>query len=378
MSAGQRVGIIANTSWNILNFRLGLIKALKDNGYQIFIMAPKDEHSANLEQLGYEIHYVNKLSRKGTNPLVDILLIIELARLYKKLNLNFVLQYTIKPNIYGSIASFFSGVYAISTVTGLGYVFLSNGISSKIAKMLYRISLRFSHVVFFQNSDDKELFEINRLVPVSKSRLVNGSGIDTEYYYPAYCQEINTENKKESTTFLMISRLLQDKGVYEFITASKNIRQKYPQTEFIILGDYDEGNPTSINQDDIQLWKNEKIIQLQGFKKNTRDFICQSDVVVLPSYREGIPRVILEAFAMGKPSITTDAPGCKHVVDHNENGLICKVRDEKSLYDAMETFILLSGTEKIKMGINARKKAEEVYSIGQIVKTYLSVLSSIR
>ncbi|MCO5248811.1 MAG: glycosyltransferase family 4 protein [Chitinophagales bacterium] len=368
----KKIGIIANTSWNILNFRLGLIEALKSNHYQVVIMAPEDEHSITLKEMGYDIQFVKRLSRKGTNPFADFLLAIELTLLYRKLHLDFVLQYTIKPNIYGSIAGLLAGKKVISTVTGLGYVFLNKSIGSKIAKLLYRIALRFSYMVFFQNSDDKALFEETGLVPKSKSRLVNGSGIDIHYFHPDFCKGFQKDADK--TNFLMIGRLLKDKGVYEFISACKMLREKYPNTEFTVLGDYDEGNPTAVDPDDIKKWQDENIVQLPGFKKNTRDYICKADVVVLPSYREGIPRVILESFAMGKPSITTNVPGCKHVVDDNVNGLLCNVKDEIDLFKKMEGFVLLSASKKKEMGENARKKAENVYATEQIVKVYLSII----
>ncbi|MCO5229944.1 MAG: glycosyltransferase family 4 protein [Chitinophagales bacterium] len=371
----KKIGIIANTSWNILNFRLGLIHALKQAGHQIIIIAPNDEHSAELDRLGFNIQYVKGLSRKGTNPLIDLLLIFELAKIYRQSKLDIVLQYTIKPNIYGSIAGFLTRIKTISTVTGLGYVFLNNGLSSSIAKILYKIAFKFSHLVYFQNADDKALFEQSGLVSIRKSRLVNGSGIDTDFYHPNYCDSI--PKNSGVTTFLMIARLLKDKGVYEYITAAKNIAIKYSDTRFILLGDTDIGNPAAVPEKDIELWKEENIIEILGFKKNTRYYICQADAVVLPSYREGIPRVILEAFAMGKPCITTDAPGCRHTVDHTINGLICKVADAKDLENKIEEFILMNVEEKRKMGENARYKALNTYSIDFIAKEYLTLLDSL-
>lgn len=371
----KKIGIIANTSWNILNFRLGLIKALQKEGHEVVIMAPYDEHSEELHRLGFKVNYVKGLSRKGTNPIKDIFLILELARLYKRLELDLVLQYTIKPNIYGSLAGFLVRKKTVSTVTGLGYIFLNEGLSSKIGKILYRIAFKFSHLVFFQNSDDKALFEELGLVSKDKSRLIHGSGIDTNEYHPNYCSEIPKDHSK--TTFLMIARLLKDKGVYEFVEAAKRMKSKYEDVEFLLLGDQDLGNPAAVSEQDILQWKKENIIQILGFKKNTKDYICQSDVVVLPSYREGIPRVILESFSMGKPSITTDAPGCKHTVDHMKNGLICKVADADDLYHKMEMFYMMPKDQKERFGVAARSKSLEVYSIDIIVNHYLNIVESV-
>ncbi|MCO5232505.1 MAG: glycosyltransferase family 4 protein [Chitinophagales bacterium] len=371
----KRIGIIANTSWNLLNFRLGLIRAIEQAGHKIVLIAPKDEHSQELERLGFHVQYVKGLSRKGTNPLADLLLIFELAKIYRNLKLDVVLQYTIKPNIYGSIAGYLTGITTICTVTGLGYVFLNKGISSTIAKVLYQFAFKFSHLIYFQNADDKLLFEQTGLVSIHKSRLVNGSGIDTNYFHPNFCNTIHKE--KGITTFLMIARLLKDKGVYEYISAAKNIAVKYHNSRFILLGDQDNGNPAAVNEKDIELWKEENIIEITGFKKNIREYICQADAVVLPSYREGIPRVILEAFAMGKPCITTDAPGCRHTVDDKINGLICKVADSKELEIKLEDFILMKEEEKTLMGNNARQKALNTYSIDLIAKEYLTLIDNL-
>lgn len=371
----KKIGIVANTSWNILNFRLGLIKAIQKAGHEVYIIAPYDEHSEELVQQGLNVHYVKGLSRKGTNPFKDLLLIFELAKIYRQLQLQLVLQYTIKPNIYGSIAGFLTGKKTVSTVTGLGYIFLNEGFSSTVGKWLYRFAFKFSHLVYFQNADDKQLFEDLKLVSTKKSRLIHGSGIDTEYYHPDYCS--NFQKDATSTTYLMIARLLKDKGVYEFVEAAKKLRSQYPDTKFLLLGDQDLGNPAAVSENDIQEWKNEQIVEILGFKKNTRDYICQSDVVVLPSYREGIPRVILESFAMGKPSITTNAPGCKHTVDHMVNGLICNVADAEDLYRKMEDFYNMPLEDKNRLGIAARNKSLEIYSIDIIVTTYLNIIDSI-
>lgn len=371
----KKIGIIANTSWNILNFRLALIKSIQKSGHQIIIMAPEDEHTSELKNQGFEVHSVKGLSRKGTNPFKDLMLIFELARLYSKLNVDIVFQYTIKPNIYGSLAGWLAGKKTISTVTGLGYIFLNEGISSKIGKMLYKIAFKFTHLVFFQNSDDKQLFEDLGLVSREKSRLIHGSGIDTEYFHPDYCS--SKEKNSNTTTYLMIARLLKDKGVYEYMEAAKMMREKYPASEFLLLGDLDVGNPAAISEEEVLRWKKEKNVEILGFKKNTRDYICQSDVVVLPSYREGIPRVILESFAMGKPSITTDAPGCKHTVDDHINGLICKVANANDLFLKMEEFYLLSHIERKKMGEAARKKTLDLYSINIINNTYINIIQNI-
>jgi len=373
----QRIGIIANTSWNILNFRMGLIHALKNAGHEVFIIAPQDKHTNEIIETGHEVTIVKGLARKGTNPLKDLLLVAELAGIYQKLKLNIVLQYTIKPNIYGSLAGVMTGVKTISTVTGLGYVFINNGASSTIAKLLYKLAFNFSDKIFFQNEDDRALFVNEKLVKSEKSEVIPGSGIDTDFYHPSYCIPLEPKEPKKGFTFLMIARLLKDKGVYEYMKAAENIKKAYPETIFLLLGDQDEGNPAGVSSEDIKVWKQENNVKLLGFDKNTRKYICKSDAVVLPSYREGIPKVILESFAMGKPCITTDAPGCRHTVDDNINGLICKVADAEDLERNILKFMKSPLEVRVSMGREARNKATNTFSTSIIVKKYLDLISKL-
>lgn len=355
---------------------MGLITALQSAGHEVFIIAPLDKHTKELTEAGHQLTIVKGLSRKGTNPFRDILLVAELTTIYRQLKLDVVLQYTIKPNIYGSLAGFMTGVKTISTVTGLGYVFLNNGASSSIAKMLYKLAFIFSDKIFFQNEDDRTLFVKERLVKSKKTEVIPGSGIDTEFYHPSYCEQ--TAVKEEGKfTFLMIARLLKDKGVYEYMEAARNIRKVYPETTFLLLGDQDEGNPAAVSSDDIVLWKSENNVKMLGFDKNTRKYICKSDAVILPSYREGIPKVILESFAMGKPCITTDAPGCRHTVDHDVNGLICKVADADDLERNILKFMGSPLEVRSQMGIEARNKATSTFSTNIIVKKYLQLLADL-
>lgn len=372
MKKHLKIGVVANTSFNILNFRMGLIKALLQNGYDVVIIAPEDEHTAQLKASGIPFFPIKGLSRKGSNPIKDLMLAIEFFFIYRKLNLNVALQYTIKPNIYGSLGGFLAGVKTVSTVTGLGYVFLNKGLTSTIAKWLYKIAFTFTGKVLFQNQDDYQLFVNEGLVKVDKADVVPGSGIDTQFFHPDFCKKQTKDG--HSTSFVMIARLLIDKGLREYIEAARLVKKVQADAHFVLAGDLDQGNPAGIKKEELDAWIKEGVIDYRGFQKDTRAVICAADAVVLPSYREGMPRVILEGMSMGKPCITTDTPGCRDTIVNGESGFLCKVADAPSLADSLLKFVNLTTDERSQMGRKSRMRAENEYSIERVTSEYLSLL----
>ncbi len=374
MTKPLHIGIVANTAFNIYNFRLGLIKALQQEGHKVVAIAPMDTYTPMLKENNIEFIEVHNLARKGTNPLNDFKLMNEFRRIYKQQKLDVVLQYTIKPNIYGTLAARLTNTHSICTVTGLGYTFLNAGIASKVAQRLYRLAFSFADKVLFQNTDDLEIFVSNKLVSRQKTQIVPGSGIDTVSFSPDFCAP-----KKEDgiIRFLMIGRLLKDKGVYEYAEAARQLLKENQNVEFHLLGEIDNDNPSAIKKEELDAWIKDGIIQYHGYAKDTRPYICNSDCVVLPSYREGMPRVILEGMAMGKPCITSDAPGCKDAVTDGETGFICKTADAASLADVFSKFISMDNTYKNQIGINARKRAESVFSQKAVNMIYLNLLSNL-
>lgn len=373
----QHIGISANTAFNLYNFRLGLIKALQNAGYKVFAIAPYDEYADKLIAEDIPFIEVKQLARKGTNPFQDFLLMNEYRKIFKKNKIDIVLQYTIKPNIYGTLAAVFTNTKTICTVTGLGYTFLNDSLSNKIAHRLYKLSFGKANIVLFQNADDLQLFLEKGLVQKDKAGVVNGSGIDTDYFYPEFCKDkINNEQQKQ-TAFLMVARLLKDKGVYEYITAATKILSENKNAVFHLLGALDDGNPAAIKKQELEDWINSGIIIYHPHTHDIRSYYCDADCVVLPSYREGMPRVLLEAMAMGKPCITTDAPGCKDAVVEDNTGFICNTADSVSLASCMRNFINLNIEYKNQLGINARKRAINEYSITHIVKFYFDLIKKV-
>lgn len=363
----KKIAIVINTSWNIYNFRLGLLNALKKEGHEIICIAPKDDYSKKLEEFGFEYYNIN-INNKGTNPIEDTKLIFDFYKIYKKINPDVILQYTIKPNIYGSIAARLLGKKVISNISGLGTVFLNDNFSSKIARWLYKISL-VKNEVFFQNHEDKNLFINHGLVKEKQTDMLPGSGINVNFYKPF---EKNIQNK--NLTFMFIARLVKDKGISEFIEAIKIIKQKFPNIQFKLLGSLYPGNPTAIKETELNSWIKDGLVNYLGHSDDVKTEILKVDCVVLPSYREGLSRVLLEAASLAKPIITTNTPGCKDVVDDNINGFLCEVKNSNDLAQQIEKMINLSQEERVSMGKKGREKIIKEFDEKIVIKKYMNII----
>lgn len=365
-----KIALVANTSWNIYNFRAGLVDFLLSQNCQIAVIAPKDDYTSKI--LLWNVDYRSvRLENKSTNPISDLQFYFELLRLYRQIQPDVVLHFTIKPNIYGTFACRMLQIPCINNVSGLGTTFLHKNFASYTAQLLYRIAFRFANRVFFQNQDDMDLFLQKRLVKIQLCDLLPGSGVNLQRFQP-----MPTLAKKEFV-FLIIARLIYDKGIREFVEASKIVRKLYPNTVFRLIGDFenDPQNPLNISPKEIESWK--KDIEYLGKQEDVRPFIAQADVVVLPSYREGIPRSLLEAAAMAKPLIATNVPGCKEVVKEGKNGFLCKVRDAQSLAEAMKKMLNLSETERYQMGIVSRSIAETYFDEKIVFHKYWQAIQEV-
>ena len=368
---GKTIAIVINTAWNIFNFRRGLLEALQKDGYRIVTIAPLDNYASKLEALGFEYHNID-INNKGTNPLEDVLLVRAFYKLYKRIQPDVLLHYTIKPNIYGTTAARLAGIPVISNISGLGTVFLDHGLSSKMARLLYKGALRFPAKVFFQNAEDQALFIDSKLVANEKTGLLPGSGIDTQRYTP-----LDFDRGDAPASFLFIARLVKDKGLVEYVDAARTLKARYPDVRFNVLGAYYPGNPTAISADDIEAWETEGVIHYLGVSDDVPSLIAQTDCVVLPSYREGLSRVLLEAASMAKPIVTTDVPGCREVVDDGVNGFLCKVKDAKSLATQIEKMICLEDTHRVKMGQRGREKVLKTFDESIVIGRYQQAIAEV-
>jgi glycosyltransferase involved in cell wall biosynthesis len=367
----MRVAIVLNTSWNIYNFRLNLIKSLQAEGHEIHTIAPIDSYTDKLKQVGC-IHHSVKMDSRGANPVKDLALIIELYSIYKNVKPDVILHYTIKPNVYGSLAASFLKIPVVNNVCGLGTVFLKKGIISATAMFLYKLSFRIPKKVFFQNPDDLKLFLDKKLVPAHTVDLLPGSGIDLQKFKPVAF----TRNKQ--FTFLLISRLITDKGILEYIEAVKKLRSEGLNARFQILGSMDPEHKRGISKKIIHEWIASGTIEYLGTAEDVRHFIQQADCIVLPSYREGTPRTLLEAASSSKPIIATNVPGCNHVVENEVNGLLCNLKDSDDLADKMNTMAQFDDATLLQMGQRGRQKMETKFDESIVIDKYLNVLTTLK
>lgn len=359
------IAVVANTGWNIVNFRLGLIKALIAKGYKVIAIAPTDEYSSNIISTGCHYIPLKRLERKGTNPFKDFRLLLELYNIYRKESVDIALQFTIKPNIYGSLAASFAKVKTICTVTGLGYSFLNNNLVSKLARRLYKFAFKKANLVAFQNNDDRNLFTSENLVKNQKTVIIRGSGINCEKFKPLPKSDLST-----SFVFLFVGRLLYDKGVIEYLKAAEIVKDQFPEITFQILGSLDKDNPSCISLEILEDYQRKGIVTYLGTSDDVKDKIRNSDTVVLPSYREGLPRVMLEAISMAKPVITTDTAGCRDTVIDNVTGFLVPVKNIDKLADAMIKMINLPDSERVRMGKNGRELALEQFDEKAVIENY--------
>jgi len=367
----MKVAIVLNTSWNIFNFRLNFVKALLAKGYEVHTIAPHDNYTQHLEALGC-VHHDVKMDSRGANPIKDIALTFELWGIYRKLRPDIILHYTIKPNVYGTLAASMLKIPTINNVCGLGTVFLKNNLVSAVAVALYKFAFRFPKKVFFQNSDDLALFLEKKLVPAKSADLIPGSGIDLSHFQPMEFK------RNDSFTFLLISRLITDKGILEYIEAVKSLKRKGVNARFQLLGAKDPEHKRGIQLPVIDEWIQSNTIEYLGTTDDVRKFIKEADCIVLPSYREGTPRTLLEAASSSKPIVATDVPGCHNVVIDNYNGLLCKLKDVDDLALKMEQMILLDDNTIKKFGENGRKKIEFEFDENLVISKYLQEISSVQ
>lgn len=365
----MRIAIVLNTSWNIYNFRMNFVRALLAEGHEVHTVAPHDEYTHFLVEAGC-IHHDLKMDSRGANPIKDSLLIFELLGKYRKIKPDMILHYTIKPNVYGTLAAAVLRIPSINNVCGLGTIFLKKNWISSFAIALYKLAFLFPKKVFFQNPDDLQLFVSGKLIKPELADILPGSGIDLSYFKPAAF----SRNKK--FTFLLISRLITDKGIHEYIDAIKQLKSLGIDARFQLLGSKDPHHKRGIPLNVIDSWTNSGLVEYLGTTKDVRPYITQADCIVLPSYREGTPRTLLEAASIAKPIITTDVPGCHHVVSHNYNGLLCKIKDAQDLAQKMETLIGFTDEALKSMGLNGRKKIESEFDETIVIKKYLGAITA--
>lgn len=368
----MKVVIAINTAWNIYNFRRGLIEALQERGVEVIAVSPQDAYAPLIESsIGCKYEPI-AIENKGTNPFDDYQLYKRFLVVYKRLQPDVILHFTIKPNIYGTLAANKLGIPVINNVSGLGTVFLHNNPLYKVAHLLYRYAFKFPSKVFFQNSDDLSLFVNKGLVKKSITDVLPGSGVNIK----EYC--IAPYEKKEPFVFLMLARVLYDKGVEEYVRATQILKDKGYSVVSKIAGAMDETSKMGVEYDKIQNWHKKGLIEYLGEIQDIKKEIANCQCAVLPSYREGTPKSLLEAGALGRPVVTTNVPGCKDVVVDNSTGYLCEVRNPQSLAEKMEKMILHSEEELTRMGSNGRKLIETKFDERIVIQKYIDAIEAIK
>lgn len=367
----MKVVFSSNISWSIYNFRLPLLKSLQKEGYEIYAVASEDDYSEKLRKVGFNFEHI-PLNNNKTNPIEDFFIIYKYYKIYKKIKPDVICHNAIKPNIYGTIAAGLLNIPTVNNISGLGTLFIKSSFTTKIAKFLYRISQKKASKVFFQNSEDFKLFVDNNLVKKEKCQVIPGSGVDTKRFKPE-----ERDLKEGNFKFLFIGRLIFDKGIREYIEAIKILKSKYPLVEFNILGSLYTANSTAVTQEELDIWISEGIINYLGETDSVEKILKTVDCVVLPSYREGLSKVLIESSSMALPIVTTNVPGCKDVVIDNETGFLCKVKDSKDLAEKMEKMLMLTKDERVLMGKKARERAIKVFDQEIIINHYKNAIYSI-
>ena len=366
-----KIIICANTSWYLYNFRANLITKLCENGHSVLAVAPTDKYVPLLSSL--KCRYLPfEIDNRGTHPGRDLLLFWRFILLLRREKPDVLLTYTVKPNIYGSLSARVCAVPVINNISGLGAVFIKNSWLTKLVKGLYRLSLARSEKVFFQNKDDEKHFISNGLVQENVTECLPGSGVDL---YRFRYSPISKHTK--TFRYLLVARMLWDKGVGEFVSVAREFKRLNKDIEFCLLGQVDAPNPAAISKEQIDLWHKEGVICYLGYTEDVIPYLRSADCVVLPSYREGTPRSLLEAAAIGRTIVTTDTVGCRETVIDGESGLLCKVRDAQDLGEKMRRVLALSFEERTTMGLMGRKYMENNFDEKIVLNQYICAINKV-
>ncbi|MEP1035243.1 glycosyltransferase family 4 protein [Ekhidna sp.] len=365
----MKIAFVANTCWNIYNFRKGLVHHFLTNGDDVLVLAPEDEYSRKICDWG--VRWIDTpLQGTGANPFSDLNYLRKLSKIFSSEKPEVILAYTIKANIYSSLAGKFHHVPVICNVSGLGTVFLVEGVKGKIALLLYKLAFRFSKHIFFQNEDDKKLFTSIVKVENANTGILPGSGIDLELYKPVPFEE------KATTSFVMISRVIIEKGVREYAEAASFFKSDKNVT-FTLIGKFDEEHSRSIDKRELNRWIESGWIKYLDHTDDIIQVINKHDAVVLPSYREGMSRTLLEGAALGRPLIATNVPGCREVVKDGYNGFLCDVKSANSLLGKLKLFLSLSKQERKELAVNSRTLVEKTYDERIVINMYDDVIRRI-
>lgn len=364
----QKIVVIENSLFSTYTMRDSLMKRLMNEGYEVYVLTHTNSFAAQVEKTGIKVINVGS---GNLHPVKVSKYIYNLFTSLKRIKPDVVLTFSIRPAIWGNFITRYLKIPTITNITGVGPLFSSKNIAYRAARSIYRLALKKTAKVFFQNFDDMELFIQNNFVRPERAERIPGSGVDFRKFSP-----IVVNKKNEPFSFLFIGRLIKDKGIFEYVEAARIINTKYPNIHFGVLGPLWNQNLKSntITKSQLQNWIDEGIIDYMGEKKDVRKFIANADCIVLPSYREGTSNILLEAASMEKPVITCNTTGCKEIVDDGVTGFLCEVENGPDLAEKMEKMLLLSPEEREKMGKKGREKIIREYDKKIVLNAYLRTI----
>lgn len=371
--AGLRVAVVANTAWYLVNFRINLMRALQLAGAAVVAVAPEDDHAQVIRDAGIDFAPI-KLSGAGRQPWSELRSVAMLWRTFRSHRIDLVLSYTPKGNLYSALACVIAERAFVPNVSGLGRTFIRRTWVTHLVSLMYRATFGRAQRVFFQNQDDLDTFVRAGLVPAALVERLPGSGVDLTRFLPVPLPE----NAPEAPLFVMIARMLWDKGVGEFVEAARVVQRSFPGARFVLLGFADVANPSAISRKQLDKWTAEGVVRYMGQTDDVRPWLAQADCVVLPSYREGLPRTLLEAGACARPVVTTNAPGCRDAVRDCVTGYLCRTADSDDLACKLMTFIGLPRLKRQEFGARAREFVEQNFDERRVIDRYLATAQEIR
>lgn len=370
----MKIIYIVNVDWFFISHRLPIALEALRQGYEVYIFAKDTGKMDYLKSLGINIYPIN-LERGSINPFQSLKLLFDLREKITSIQPDVIHLVTIKPVLIGGLASILAKVPSIVyAISGLGFIFTNTMLKAKILRLgiipLYRLALSAKNkIVIVQNLDDLRILRQYVSIPESQTVLIPGSGVDLKQFD---FQPLPLTNK----IVLMACRLLADKGVYEFKKSAQLLKEKYPEVRFVLVGGIDPDNPASLTEQELNDWVGKGDLEWWGHQINMAEILSQATIVVLPSYREGMPKVLLEAQALGRPIVTTDVPGCREAIEDGKTGFLVQVKDEQSLADAIEK--LINNDELcLEFSHNARVLAEQKFDIEQVVKTHMNIYENL-
>lgn len=371
IAPNKTIAFVSSNAWSVFNFRLDVIRWLIQQQVKVLVISPSDDYASKLTDAG--CHFIPiEFNNKGENPIKDYSFYKNLRKLYHQHRPDFIFHYVAKPNIYGSLAAAAEKIPSVAVITGLGYPFAKRNLLFHIIRTLYRRSLRHASEVWFLNNEDAKVFITEKIVSISKMKVLPGEGVNTKHFAPRISQPTS-----DTFQFLMSTRLLKSKGIGLYADAARLLKKKNYQVSFALIGFFEQNHPDSITPEQLKNWESEGLIEYQGFADDVRPFVEKADCIVFPSfYNEGVPRCLMEAASMEKPAITSFNRGCKEVVLNNSNGYICNLNDPFDLADKMEKMINLPAEERQRMGKNGRQLVLRKFDICKIIEEYSNTLIS--